>query len=269
MLKERQNSFLFGGNAPYVEEQYETYLADPDAVTSEWRTWFDALRETPAIDGSDHDDEPHAPVISSFVELAKRSPPAIAHAGILLANDAGLDLARKQVAVQSLIAAFRTIGTRAADLDPLSWTPPRAYAELTPAYYGLTAADMATTFSTADTFLFDDNATLQELVAALGQTYTGTLGAEFMHLTDAEQRRWWQMQLESTRARPSLQAAEKCRLLERLSAAEFHAVILTGVMRGRYHDACWKVEFAYGEVERIGCDHAQVYGIDTLIGDAA
>ena len=220
MLKERQNSFLFGGNAPYVEEQYETYLADPDAVTSEWRTWFDALRETPAIDGSDHDDEPHAPVISSFVELAKRSPPAIAHAGILLANDAGLDLARKQVAVQSLIAAFRTIGTRAADLDPLSWTPPRAYAELTPAYYGLTAADMATTFSTADTFLFDDNATLQELVAALGQTYTGTLGAEFMHLTDAEQRRWWQMQLESTRARPSLQAAEKCRLLERLSAAE-------------------------------------------------
>ncbi|PPK41654.1 2-oxoglutarate dehydrogenase-like enzyme [Trinickia symbiotica] len=70
MLKEGQSSFLFGGNAPYVEEQYETYLADPNAVTTEWRAWFDALRETPAIDGSDRDDEPHAPVISSFVELA-------------------------------------------------------------------------------------------------------------------------------------------------------------------------------------------------------
>ncbi|WP_028210868.1 2-oxoglutarate dehydrogenase E1 component [Paraburkholderia mimosarum] len=220
MLKERQSSFLFGGNAPYVEEQYETYLSDPDAVTSEWRAWFDALRETPAIDGSDRDDEPHAPVISSFVELAKRPPRAIVHADTTLANDAGLGLARKQVAVQSLIAAFRMIGTRAANLDPLSWTPPRAYAELTPAYYGLTAADMATTFSTADTFLFDDDASLEELVAALKQTYTGTLGTEFMHLTDAEQRRWWQMQLESTRARPSLQATEKRRLLERLSAAE-------------------------------------------------
>ncbi|WP_395063233.1 2-oxoglutarate dehydrogenase E1 component [Paraburkholderia silvatlantica] len=220
MLKERQTSFLFGGNAPYVEEQYEAYLADPDAVTSEWRAWFDALRETPAIDGSDRDDEPHGPVISSFVELAKRPPRAIAQADNPLAHDAGLGLARKQVAVQSLIAAFRMIGTRAADLDPLAWTPPRAYAELTPAYYGLTAADMSKKFSTADTFLFDDDATLQDIVTALEQTYTGTLGAEFMHLSDAEQRRWWQMQIESTRARPSLKAAEKRRLLERLSAAE-------------------------------------------------
>ncbi|WP_321937370.1 2-oxoglutarate dehydrogenase E1 component [Paraburkholderia sp. J8-2] len=220
MLKERQTSFLFGGNAPYVEEQYEAYLADPDAVTGEWRAWFDALRETPAIDGSDRDDEPHAPVISSFVELAKRPPRAIAQSDSTLANDSGLGLARKQVAVQSLIAAFRMIGTRTADLDPLAWTPPRAYAELTPAYYGLTAADMSTKFSTADTFLFDDDATLQDLVTALEQTYTGTLGAEFMHLTDAGQRRWWQMQLESTRARPSLRAAEKRRLLERLTAAE-------------------------------------------------
>ncbi|HTR06322.1 MAG TPA: 2-oxoglutarate dehydrogenase E1 component [Paraburkholderia sp.] len=218
MLKERQTSFLFGGNAPYVEEQYELYLADPETVTSEWRAWFDALRETPAIDGSDRDDEPHAPVISHFVELAKRPPRAVvpAEPG---AGDA-LGLARKQVAVQSLIAAFRMIGTREANLDPLMWTPPRAYAELTPAYYGLSAADMATKFSTADTFLFDDDATLADIVSGLEETYTGTLGAEFMHLTDAEQRRWWQMQLEATRAKPSLQAEEKVRLLERLIAAE-------------------------------------------------
>jgi 2-oxoglutarate dehydrogenase E1 component len=218
MLKERQSSFLFGGNAPYVEEQYELYLENPDAVTDEWRAWFDALRETPAIDGSDRDDEPHAPVISSFVELAKHPLRAVVPINNNLDN--GLGLARKQVAVQSLIAAYRMIGTRKARLDPLMWTPPRAYAELTPAYYGLSAADMATTFSTADTFLFDDDATLEDIVAALEQTYTGTLGAEFMHLSDAQQRRWWQMQLESTRARPSLQAEQKVRILERLTAAE-------------------------------------------------
>ncbi|QBQ99838.1 2-oxoglutarate dehydrogenase E1 component [Paraburkholderia pallida] len=217
MFKKRQTSFLFGENAPYVEEQYELYLADAASVTDEWRGYFNALRETPAIDGSDRDDAPHAPVVSSFVELARRArgapmPPA--------PLDNGLALARKQVAVQSLIAAFRMIGTREANLDPLMWTPPRAYAELTPAYYGLSAADMSTKFSTADTYLFDDDATLQDIVSALEATYSGTLGAEFMHLTDASQRQWWQMQLESTRATPTLTAVDKARIIERLTAAE-------------------------------------------------
>jgi 2-oxoglutarate dehydrogenase E1 component len=215
MLMEKiQSSFLFGGNAPYVEEQYELYLADPASVADEWRAYFDALRETPAIDGSDRDDEPHAPVVSTFVELGKRSR------ATETTLDDGLAIARKQVAVQSLIAAFRMVGTRKAKLDPLLWTPPQASVELTPAFYGLSAADMSTRFSTADTFLFDEDATLREIVAALEQTYSGTLGAEFMHLSDAGERRWWQMQLESTRARPSFSVAEKKRFLERLTAAE-------------------------------------------------
>ncbi|TDY26254.1 2-oxoglutarate dehydrogenase E1 component [Paraburkholderia sp. BL6665CI2N2] len=215
MLTEKiQSSFLFGGNAPYVEEQYELYLADPASVAHEWRAYFDALRETPAIDGSDRDDEPHAPVVSTFVDLGKRSR------ATEIRLDDGLAIARKQVAVQSLIAAFRLVGTRKAKLDPLLWTPPRASVELTPAFYGLSAADMSTRFSTADTFLFDEDATLQDIVTALEQTYTGALGAEFMHLTDAGERRWWQMQLESTRAKPSFSVAEKNRFLERLTAAE-------------------------------------------------
>jgi 2-oxoglutarate dehydrogenase E1 component len=215
MLMEKiQSSFLFGGNAPYVEEQYELYLADPASVAGEWRAYFDALRETPAIDGSDRDDEPHAPVVSTFVDRARRSR------ATELTLDDGLAIARKQVAVQSLIGAFRMVGTRRARLDPLLWTPPQALVELTPAFYGLTAADMSTRFSTADTFLFDEDATLREIIGALEETYSGTLGAEFMHLTDAGERRWWQMQLESTRARPSFSVAEKKRFLERLTAAE-------------------------------------------------
>jgi 2-oxoglutarate dehydrogenase E1 component len=216
LMQKLQSSFLFGGNAPYVEEQYELYLADPASVEDEWRAYFDALRETPAIDGSDRDDEPHAPVVSNFVDLAKRP-----RATVMMRDD-GLAIARKQVAVQSLIAAFRMVGMRTANLDPLMWAPPRALVELTPAFYGLSAADMSTRFSTADTFLFDDDedATLRDIVSALEQTYSGTLGAEFMHLTDANQRRWWQMRLESTRAKPSFSVAEKKRILERLTAAE-------------------------------------------------
>jgi 2-oxoglutarate dehydrogenase E1 component len=214
LIEKLQNSFLFGANAPYVEEQYELYLSDPASVTDEWRAWFDALRETPAIDGSDRDDEPHAPVVSDFIERA-RHPHHIA-----MPSDDGLALARKQVAVQSLIAAYRTIGTRRANLDPLQWEPRRALAELTPAYYGLTAADLSTRFSTADTYWFDEDATLRDIAGALEQTYTGTLGAEFMHLTDAGERRWWQMRLESSKAKASFDVEDKARFLERLTAAE-------------------------------------------------
>ncbi|MDR5817238.1 2-oxoglutarate dehydrogenase E1 component [Caballeronia sp. LZ033] len=214
LIEQRQNSFLFGANAPYVEEQYERYLAEPASVTDEWRGYFDALRETPAVDGSDRDDEPHAPVVSGFVELARHPQPVAVQA------DGALALARKQVAVQSLVTAFRTIGTRRASLDPLRREPQRALPELTPAYYGLTAADMSTRFSTADTYFFDEDATLAEIVTALEQTYTGTLGAEFMHLSDANERRWWQMRLESSRAAPSFSREEKHRFLERLTAAE-------------------------------------------------
>jgi 2-oxoglutarate dehydrogenase E1 component len=40
LIQARQTSFLFGGNAPYVEEQYELYLANPASVTDEWRAYF-------------------------------------------------------------------------------------------------------------------------------------------------------------------------------------------------------------------------------------
>ncbi|WP_250491343.1 2-oxoglutarate dehydrogenase E1 component [Caballeronia sp. INML2] len=214
LIEKLQSTFLFGANAPYVEEQYESYLADPASVTEEWRAYFNALRETPAIDGSDRNDEPHLPVVSNFIELARRPRSASS------SMEGGLALARKQVAVQSLIAAFRTIGTRSASLDPLQWTTRRLLPELTTAYYGLTSSDLSTRFSTADTYLFDGDATLQEIVTALEETYTGTLGAEFMHLADANERHWWELRFESTRAKRSFSVERKRRFLERLTAAE-------------------------------------------------
>ena len=214
MQRNQRSSFLYGGNAPYVEDQYEQYLADPALVPQEWRDYFDALRATPAIDGSNATDVAHGPVIERFQALARRPASAGPSDGALL------DFARKQVAVQSLIAAYRMVGTRQADLDPLQWTPKPVLPELAPAYYGLGGADLATTFSGADTSFADEDLPLAELVAALQETYCGTLSAEFMHMASAEQRRWWQMRLESTRSKPALSAPHKRRILDRLTAAE-------------------------------------------------
>jgi 2-oxoglutarate dehydrogenase E1 component len=212
--RNQSSSFLYGGNAPYVEDQYEQYLADPARVPPEWRDYFDALRATPAIDGSNVADVPHGPVIERFQELA-RQPVAVGASDVAMLN-----FARKQVAVQSLVAAYRMVGTRQANLDPLKWTPVPAMPELAPAYYGLANADLGTKFSGADSYFAEEDLTLQALVVALRETYCGTLGAEYMHLGSTEQRRWWQMRLESTRSKPSLTAQKKLRILDRLTAAE-------------------------------------------------
>ncbi|MGX6999714.1 2-oxoglutarate dehydrogenase E1 component [Caballeronia sp. KNU42] len=214
MMRNRNTSFLFGGNAPYVEEQYEAYLADPATVPQEWRDYFDALQEGPAVDGSDAGDVAHAPVVSRFVELAKH-----VRTGGRSENEV-LSFARKQVAVQALISAYRLVGTRNAQLDPLRWTAPVPVPELNPSYYDLSHADMNTKFSMSDTYFSDEDATLGDLVRALRETYCGKLGAEFLHLTDPDQRRWWQMRLESSRSKASLDTGDKLHILERLTAAE-------------------------------------------------
>ena len=65
------NTYLFGGNAPYVEEMYENYLANPGSVPDSWRDYFDALQHVPAVDGSNAKDVPHLPVVNAFAERAK------------------------------------------------------------------------------------------------------------------------------------------------------------------------------------------------------
>jgi 2-oxoglutarate dehydrogenase E1 component len=66
------SSYLFGGNAPYVEEMYENYLANPGSVPDSWRDYFDALQHVPASDGSNAKDVPHLPVVNAFAERAKQ-----------------------------------------------------------------------------------------------------------------------------------------------------------------------------------------------------
>jgi 2-oxoglutarate dehydrogenase E1 component len=215
MEQNRSNSYLFGGNAPYVEEMYEAYLENPGSVPDTWRAYFDALQHVPATDGSEARDVPHAPVIESFAQRAK------ANAFAVKTSSADLAIARKQVHVQSLIAAYRFLGSRWADLDPLKRTERPKIAELEPAFYDLTEADMDITFSATNTyFTTSENMTLRQIVQALRDTYCGTVGAEFMHITDPGEKRWWQERLEATRSKPVFTAEQKKHILDRLTAAE-------------------------------------------------
>ncbi|MCA6217590.1 2-oxoglutarate dehydrogenase E1 component [Ideonella sp. B7] len=215
MQQYRSNSYLFGGNAPYVEEMYEAYLDNPGSVPDNWREYFDALQNVPAVDGSSGRDVPHAPVIESFAQRAK------SNAFTVKASSTDLAVARKQVHVQSLIAAYRFLGSRWADLDPLKRRERPKIPELEPSFYDLTEADMDIPFSAANTYFSRaEHMSLRDIMQALRETYCGTVGAEFMHCTDPTEKRWWQERLESVRSKPSFSPEKRQHILERLTAAE-------------------------------------------------
>ncbi len=209
------NSYLFGGNAPYVEEMYENYLNNPGSVPDNWREYFDALQHVPALDGSNARDVAHQPVVNAFAEMAKRTV-ALAAAPSGADSEAG----RKRTAVQQLIAAYRNVGCRWADLDPLKRTEREKIPELEASFYGFTDADMETVFNTSNTFFGRDTMSLRDLLNALRETYCGTIGSECNYITDQTQKRWWQQKLESVRAKPNFTVEQKKNILERLTAAE-------------------------------------------------
>ena len=201
MQENRANSYLFGGNAPYVEETVRGLPRQPRLAcpTSGART-STRCRTFPPPTASSARDVAHAPVVESFAQRAKAN--AFGSQG-LAATD--LAIARKQVHVQSLIAAYRiarlALGRpRPAEAHRSGRRSPSSSRRSTTS----TEADMDIAFSATNTyFTTAENMTLREIVQALRETYCGTIGAEYMHITEPTEKRWWQQRLESIRSKPS------------------------------------------------------------------
>jgi len=206
------SAHLSGGNAAYVEELYELYLHDPNAVPEEWRTYFQKLPSG----GSASADVSHSTIRDHFVLLAKNQRRALP----VSAGTVSTEHEKKQIEVLRLIQAYRVRGHQAAQLDPLGLQQRTAPADLAINNYGLTDADLDTVFRTGDLAMVNGQATLRDIVQALQETYCRTIGAEYMHIVDSEQRSWFVQRLESVRGRPEFSPEIKSHLLERLTAAE-------------------------------------------------
>ncbi|MDE2260700.1 MAG: 2-oxoglutarate dehydrogenase E1 component [Betaproteobacteria bacterium] len=205
MKDELATSYLFGSNAPFIEEQYDLYLQDPTRVASDWRAYFDALQKTA---GAVARDVAHTPIIESLAALARQP-------GITSSTGGHTH----QVGVLQLINAYRFLGNRNAKLDPLERHPLPAVPELDPAYYGLTDTDMDTVFDTGS-LVGPPQATLREILAAVRATYCGHVGVEYMYLTSTEQKRWIQKRFEGARSHIELAKEDKIKLLQHVTAAE-------------------------------------------------
>ncbi|WED22537.1 2-oxoglutarate dehydrogenase E1 component [Vibrio sp. JC009] len=204
-----ESSHLAGANATYVEDLYELYLSDPDQVSEEWKRVFDGLPTQP----SEVEEQPHSRVRDYFRRLAKETK----HYSVQVSDP---DVDAKQVRVLQLINAYRFRGHQAANLDPLGIWKRDAGPDLDPAFHNLTEDDFEQTFNVGSFAVPQETMQLGDLFDALKKTYCGSIGAEYMHMTNTEQKRWVQQRLESVLGQPSFTLDEKKTFLDELTAAE-------------------------------------------------
>lgn len=206
LLKQFAQSSQLGANAAFVEDLYEQYLIAPDSVGPKWKAYFDGVRSGSTAE------VPHSAVIDSIAEAGRQAACGVATGG----TEAGDE---RQRAVGKLIIAYRSRGHLAASLDPLGLEKKPEAPDLELAFHGLSERDLSAEFSTGGV-AGRDRMKLGELVDLLKRTYTGTIGAEFMHIAEADQRRWIYERLEKAGGRYARSAEDRKRVLERLTAAD-------------------------------------------------
>ena len=185
-------------NLELIEANHQRWSDDPNSVDATWQAFFEGY------------------------ELALAGQ-AASPGG----SEASTGPSEAQAAVTRLIDAYREVGHYLANLDPLELAPPGdAGGLLDLAYHGLTDADLDRTFFTK---LFESShATLRELLAVLKETYSRTIGVEYMHIRNNEMRNWLRDRMESTRNRPRLDLRQKRRIILKLNAAECFETFLHG-----------------------------------------
>jgi 2-oxoglutarate dehydrogenase E1 component len=202
------SSHLSGANSTYIEDIYESYLDDPLSVDANWREVFDALPKV-----SDTPEERHS-VIREQMKHAAKSPKCFTPPEGATHNDI------KQVKVLQLIGAYRNRGHEIANLDPLGLVKNEMIKDLDPFYHELGGADLDANFNVGSFAVGNETMILKDLLASLKRTYCGSLGVEYMHITDIKEKQWIQTRIESSRSHPSFSHEAKHRFLEELTAAE-------------------------------------------------
>ncbi|MDV6331588.1 2-oxoglutarate dehydrogenase E1 component [Asticcacaulis sp. 201] len=226
-----ETSFLYGTNAIFIEMMQERWAQDPNSVSPEWRAFFDSLMDRPDLVSANaavggwarpvdppRDDLTSAmdgfwPAVQAKVEknIAAKNPGA---------SPADLQAAsRDSIRALMLIRAFRIRGHLQSNLDPLGLEPPIQNAELTPEYWGFTAADQERSIF-IDGVLGLETATLKEIIALLRRTYCGNVGVQYMHIADPAEKAWVQERIEGRDKEITFTKEGKIAILKKLIETE-------------------------------------------------
>ncbi len=228
-----QTSFLNGANATYLAELYARYEADPASVSEDWRHFFvnlgdDAKNVIADAEGPSWGAWNRAPSWKSGPPAAAT---AVAPTGALTQAEA-LDAARDTLGARMLIRAYRTRGHLIAKLDPLRLIERGAHPELNPETYGFTPADYSRQIYIGGALGFEF-ANLSQVLAVLEKTYAGTIGFEYMHISDPEQRAWLQKRIEGSEIQFTAEGKRAIlnKLIESEGSERFLNVKYTGTKR--------------------------------------
>ena len=214
MKKMQQQSYLHGSNAAFIEELYSRYLVDENSVDENWRDWFSELRNGEPGEGEIAADQDHLQIQAQMKAAVMSKRRASAASGTVSNEHES-----KQVKVLQLINAYRVKGHQKARLDPLGLAEIPGISEMTLAGNELSEADLDTEFKTGSLFGVEE-APLREIIARLVKTYCGTVGLEYMHIEDRSQKRWIQVQIETSLSTPDFREGRRNRILDRIIAAE-------------------------------------------------
>ena len=211
---------LYSENVGYLEDLVRRYLRDPASVDASWRTWFEGAGKDFVDAVSPHDGPTEKP--------ASLYAPKNGHATF---SSPDVDVLKAQARISQLVNAFRVRGHLQARLDPLGFLEPTLHPELDPAYWGLTPKDQDRVFSTAPLY-GPQTMTLRDLHAWLLDTYSRTIGAEFMYIHDVAIKQWFQERFERTRNRSEFDRDTQIYLYSQLSKAELFEDFIHTKFRG-------------------------------------
>ncbi|MBT6093458.1 MAG: 2-oxoglutarate dehydrogenase E1 component, partial [Rhodospirillaceae bacterium] len=232
MVELDPNAFLFSGNQVYIAEMYERFLDDPHSVDHRWQEFFAELSDDQSELSSERRGASWAPSNAGVVgrgdletlsEQMSRDPGQVSHQQVVAAErmsatkvkEATLDSLRALM----LIRAYRVRGHLLADLDPLKIDPLKEHPELDPSTYGFQAKDMDRQVF-INYVLGLESATMREIMAILHETYCGSIGVEFMHIQDPDEKAWIQERIERIHNQPEFTVMGKRAILNRLIETE-------------------------------------------------
>ena len=238
-MRAEQTSFLFGANAPFIEELYARYLGDANAVDVEWRTFFEALAEQQGdvlaeirgaswapngarVIGAVDPETLPSPANRNVKANGKANGAAVATPALIAGQTeeairaAALDTSRAFL----LIRSYRIRGHLEADLDPLGLIKRELHRELDPATYGFGENDWDRPILIFGSLGLGESATLRQIWERLRKTYCGKIGVEYMHISDPDQKAWIQERIEHIENHTEFTVEGRRAILERVVEAE-------------------------------------------------
>ncbi len=216
----KKTSFLSGINSEFINEFYSDYLTNPNSLPEGWKKFFDGLSEDEKLILKDL----NGPSWSPEKKINKISN------SILNVNDnrekkSDIELGSiKQATKDSvraimLIRAYRIRGHLIANLDPLSIQKKEEHPELKPETYGFSKKDFERKIF-LDGVLGLQYADLNQILSILKKTYCSTIGYEFMHMGDPDEKAWIRNRIEGPEKNISFTNNGKKAILNKIVQAE-------------------------------------------------